>query len=113
MPKKQKSAPVLVTITVTSRGITVDQNPVPVRQGEHNIQIDWKIETAGWQFTSDGIVIHRNYLQFIKPRRENSRWFHWVSRNSHEGERIYEYTINLTNGKNRLSLDPGIKNGGR
>ena len=113
MPINKKPKPIPVEIRITRRGITVAPDPIPVPQGQHNVQIDWQIKTPGWQFTNEGIVIRRNYLQFRKRRRESARWFHWRSLNSHKGERTYEYTINLKNGKNRLSLDPGIKNGGR
>ena len=104
---------ITVNITVTSGGIFVDADPVHVPKHHRDVPIRWRIRTRGWKFAKDGIVIRRNYLQFVARRRENSQVFHWRSRNSHKGERTYEYTINLTKGKNMLSRDPGIKNGGK
>ena len=102
-----------VNITVTRNGIVVDKDPVKVPWDQRDVPIDWCINTPGWQFTKDGIEIKKNYLQFKGKRRyENSTQFRWVSRNSHKKKRLYHYTINLTNGTNQLSRDPGIQNGG-
>ena len=109
MPTKD----ITVVITVTREGITATPDPVRVPMLQRDVPIRWRVRTAGWKFTADGIVIHKNYLQFVARRRESSQVFHWRSRNSHKGERNYEYTIKLTRGKNTLSRDPGIKNGGR
>ena len=103
-----------VTITVTSNGIVVDKDPVSVPKGAEDFPIHWRIGTKGWKFAKDGVEVRKNYGQFKDDRRyENSTQFRWVSRNSHKEPKRYEYTINLTNGTNRLSRDPGIQNGGR
>jgi hypothetical protein len=101
----------IVNVTVTNRGIVATPDPVPVRRGERNVPIRWRIKTRGWQFTADGIVIHNNHNQFVARRREGSQVFHWQSRNSRKQR--YEYTINITNGTTTASRDPGIKNGGK
>jgi hypothetical protein len=111
MPAIVKAKPVTVKITIDSRGIIATPDPVPVARGERNVPIRWRIKTRGWRFTEDGIVIHKNHNQFVARRREESQVFHWKSRNT--DRKLYEYTINVTNGTTTASRDPGIKNGGK
>jgi hypothetical protein len=100
-----------VRITINENGIKSVPDPVPVLRGKTNERISWRIATPGWRFTSDGIVIHANLNQFTARGSDNSREFHWKSRNTKK--KRYEYTINVTNGATFASLDPGIRNGGR
>lgn len=103
--------PIVVKITVDSRGIIARPHRVIVPKGQCSVPIRWRIGTRGWKFTDQGIVIHRNRNQFLARRREESRVFHWQSRNTNR--KLYEYTINVTNGKTTATRDPGIKNGGK
>lgn len=100
-----------VRITIDGSGIKAVPDPVPVLKGKKNERISWRIATPGWKFTRDGIVIHWNLNQFTARGSDNSREFHWHSRNTKK--KHYEYTINVTNGTTKASRDPGIKNGGR
>lgn len=100
-----------VRITIDGNGIKAVPDPVPVLKGKRNEKISWRIVTPGWKFTRRGIVIHWNLNQFVGHGSDNSREFHWNSRNTKR--KRYEYTINVTNGSTHAWLDPGIKNGGR
>lgn len=111
MPTFVKPRPILVKITVNSRGIIARPHRVIVPREQRKVPIRWRISTRGWKFTDEGIVIHRNRSQFVARRREESQVFHWQSRNT--DRKLYEYTINVTNGTTTATRDPGIKNGGR
>jgi len=110
MPAIVKAKPITVKITIDSRGITANPRRVVVPKDQRKVPIRWRIRTRGWKFTDDGIVIHQNHNQFVARRREESQVFHWQSRNT--DRKLYEYTINVTNGTTTATRDPGIKNGG-
>jgi len=94
-------------ISITNNRISVSPDPLPVTG--NNINIHWDIDTAGWTFPSNGIVITDPGDEFSDPEvQNNGKRFKWKDKNSSGGS--YKYAINVTNGSTPLSLDPTIIN---
>ena len=77
--------------------------------------IVWTVDTAGWEFATNGITIANNsFGQFSDPKLYgNNQKFSWDDANT--DTRLYKYTINVQPvGQPTMgaSLDPTIQNGG-
>ena len=94
-----------VKVTITGKVISVDIEPVKPK--DKNVNIHWTIDTAGWDFTANGIVIEDNQGQFSEPEKKN-KFFKWKDKN--DDKKKYKYTVNVTDGKETISLDPWIWN---
>ena len=76
--------------------------------------IVWTVDTAGWEFATNGITIDNNsFGQFSDPKLfGNNQKFSWDDANT--DTRLYKYTINVQPvGQPTMgaSLDPTIQNG--
>ncbi len=79
-----------------------------------NQVIEWTIQTNGWTFPDDGIVLKSdagNQFSDGGKTTGNDNKFKWHDKNT-DGN-TYHYTVNVTNSANNppnLSLDPTIVN---
>ena len=98
-----------VEVSVIDGKVTVDRENLSMVGKGRNARIHWKLTTPGWSFPADGIVIDDNEGEFTKLEpAEQGKKFWCVDRNS-DGK-AYKYTINVSDGKTRLTLDPVIQN---
>jgi hypothetical protein len=99
------TAPVVVTIQ--GNQVSVDQQNLKVRG--QNQQLQWTIQTPGWTFPQNGISIADGDGEFHDPvmAEQGKRFIVWDN-NSSPGQ--FKYTVNVTNGRQTLSLDPYIIN---
>lgn len=103
-----------VPVSVSPAGdAIVVQDVVDLKQKPKDVKIRWVLQTSGWEFTQDGIVIQNPDSQFSDPQWVSSgREFQWKDKN--DDKQTYKYDVNLkaTDGSGRtLSLDPTISNG--
>lgn len=102
----------IATVCISSLDqISVDPDPIDCPCGHNDIDIEWQIETSGWKFATNGIEHKDNDGTFHHPKPGDSE-FHWI--NGNHGARLYHYSVHVisTDGKTRLTLDPGIRNHG-
>lgn len=98
------------TVTIANNVVSVTPDPLPAGPG-NNVNLQWNINTNGWTFPSNGIVITNPGDQFSDPEvKNNGKQFKWKDKNTNSLS--YKYTINVSNGTSTLSLDPTIENQG-
>jgi len=128
-----------VRVTVDGRKITVEPYDLSMVGRGRNAPIEWVMTNGGgtsaskgifsalwrhlrrclrrclrreptWVFPPNGIVIQGNDGQFtqLRPDEKGSK-FTCVDQNT-DGK-TYKYDVNVTNGKDTLTLDPTIRNG--
>lgn len=101
-----------VTVAIVNNSIVVTPDRLPM--GKQKSQpIHWTIDTNGWTFPADGIVITNPGDQFYDGGKEtgNDRKFKWHDKNTVAGE--YKYIVKVINSANNpptLTLDPIIVN---
>lgn len=102
-----------VSVTIANNTIACVPDRLPMGQS-NNQDIEWTIDSAGWTFPANGIVIKSDPNgQFSDGGKEsgNDRKFKWKDKNTDRNE--YKYIVNVTNSANNppnLSLDPIIVN---
>jgi hypothetical protein len=99
-------------VEVTVTGDRVSVNVEDLKMGKQkNVTIKWQLQTAGWTFPSDGIVVHDNDGQFSNFKvNGGGRTFSCVDANTNTKD--YKYDVRVTDGKRVLVLDPTIGNEG-
>jgi hypothetical protein len=108
-----------ITLTVTSctpDGVTLDHEVLGIMTGSRDVNIDWVIATAGYDFhKSDGVKFKGDDWQkeFDQPTGNKNK-FRWRDRNNSGGlpDREYEYSVTVTkdDGSPCTTKDPVIVN---
>jgi len=99
-----------VDVSVVNGAIKVDPETLAMGGRGHNATIEWKLNTTGWTFPSDGIVIDDNHGQF-KHLRPIDKGLKFQCTDTNDDSGRYKYTVKVTDGKTTLELDPIIQNG--
>jgi len=101
-----------VPVQVIDGEIVVQEN-VDLTKQPKNVKIIWQMQTDGWVFTDQGIVITNPGEQFSEPTRTaNGRAFHWKDKNDDGKQYKYSIYVAPEKGGDGIELDPGITNGG-
>jgi hypothetical protein len=101
-----------VEVSVVNGKVIVDKEKLSMVGKGSNAPIQWQLNTSGWTFPSNGIVIHGNDGEFTDlATADGGRKFKCVDKNK-DGKK-YKYDINVTDGKGTLTLDPIIENESR
>jgi hypothetical protein len=113
-------------VTISNGVISVDPNPLRFARGHGNVNIIWKVETAGHRFAARGIVIDGEVSDGsrdvrpgvpLKPQDEivdcrplGNDQFQCLNKNRRPG--IFKYTIRVIgpDGRELPPLDPAIIN---
>jgi hypothetical protein len=100
----------LVAVTVVNGAVRVDVEHLSMEDEGHDAVIQWHVDTPGWRFPSDGIVIENNQGQFVNLHVfDDGDKFRCIDLNNDGKE--YKYDVKVTNGTATLTQDPYIKNG--
>jgi hypothetical protein len=97
----------------SSNVLSVVPDPIDCgKRPDHDMTIQWHIETSGWKFTQTGIVQKDNNDGTFHDPQHGDFDFQWTNGNHNAGR--YRYTVNVisTDGKRSLTLDPAIENHG-
>jgi hypothetical protein len=98
----------ITTVTVDScKSITVSTEPIVVAKGNKPV-LRWKLATAGWSFTEDGIDFKEPGGEFEDKKKESGTSFKYKNKNSKPGE--YKYDVVVTDGKQTCRYDPTVVN---
>ncbi|WP_280152652.1 hypothetical protein [Piscinibacter sp. XHJ-5] len=99
-----------VAVRVNGDQVSVDIDDLKMGKLK-NETIKWNLQTQGWTFPSDGIVIHDNDGQFTDFKvNGGGKVFSCVDANTNT--KNYKYDVKVTDGKRVLVLDPTIGNEG-
>jgi hypothetical protein len=108
------AADIIATVRVSnSLDLSVHPDPIPCgKRSDHDMDIQWHIETKGWKFMPNGIVFKDNDDETFHDPQPGDSDFHWT--NDNHNKRLYHYTVNVisTDGKTTLTYDPAIENRG-
>ena len=99
-----------VDVSVVQGVVKVEPDTLPMGGQGHNATIEWKLNTPGWTFPSDGIVIEGNDGQF-KHLRPIDHGLKFQCTDTNNDSKSYKYTVKVTNGTSTLEKDPIIQNG--
>lgn len=99
-----------VEVTVNGDQVSVDVEDLKMGK-QKDVTIRWQIQTNGWTFPSNGIVVHDNDGQFSDFKVNGSgKVFSCLDKNTNTKD--YKYDVTVTDGKRTLVLDPTIGNEG-
>jgi hypothetical protein len=100
----------VVDVQVANGVITVSPDPATMKKQQNRIL--WRLNTAGFSFTADGIVIHAGGSEYGEcGPRGNSSTVYVCRKLRHIDRKDYKYDVNLRGpGSQALKLDPVIRN---
>lgn len=103
---------VMVSMTADNKtmSISVDQEPVDLRNLLDEDDISWELVNSGvWNFVASGIVIKNHGNKFRDKGGSGAGKKHgWVRKN--RDHQRYRYAISVTDGTTTLTWDPSILN---
>ncbi|MEI8155383.1 MAG: hypothetical protein WCH60_00850 [Burkholderiales bacterium] len=99
-----------VKVSVNNGVISVSPDPANMSKNHHRIV--WSLETPGFAFAQDGIVIAGDKTDYGEcGSRGNSTTIYVCKKLKHIDKKQFKYDVNLVNAKGqRISLDPTIAN---
>lgn len=99
-----------VNVSIVNNQIVPEPATLNMAGAGSDAVIQWNLTTAGWTFPADGIVIDNNNGEFtqLRPIAGGAKF---LGVDANNNSTLYKYTINVTNGQQRLSEDPYIQNG--
>jgi hypothetical protein len=92
------------------QGYMVCVNPDPLNTSGNvgdDVEITWTLATSGWSFDQNKGIDIKNKKNWKVKRVDD---LHYNATNKKEGNALYKYDINVTNGSVSPSYDPTIMN---